>query len=127
MKRMKFLLKDKTYSITKSYGDEGKLVFELSLDPLDEIYKVHFPGNPVLPGAYMIQIARELAQEVIGVDAGISVIRSAKYLAPVFPDRTPSMIFEVSLSVTEAGMQWKGVFRDGLTVFCRLNILFKKG
>jgi len=44
----------------------------------------HFPGNPIIPGAVLLD---EVLQAMVGTDGGMeqSVIRSAKFLQPVRP------------------------------------------
>jgi 3-hydroxyacyl-[acyl-carrier-protein] dehydratase len=43
----------------------------------------HFPGNPIIPGAVLLD---EVLQAIAGdEDVGPSVIRSAKFLRPVRP------------------------------------------
>jgi 3-hydroxyacyl-[acyl-carrier-protein] dehydratase len=43
--------------------------------------KGHFPGNPIIPGAFLLD---EVIKEVIG-DGGTVMIQSAKFFRPVRP------------------------------------------
>ena len=42
----------------------------------------HFPGNPIIPGAVLLD---EIVQAIAGSAAGDITIRSAKFLTPVRP------------------------------------------
>jgi 3-hydroxyacyl-[acyl-carrier-protein] dehydratase len=41
-------------------GDSNKLSVIIRLNPAHEIFKGHFPGNPLLPGVCVVQILKEI-------------------------------------------------------------------
>ena len=41
-------------------GDSNKLSAMIRLNPSHEIFKGHFPGNPILPGVCVVQILKEI-------------------------------------------------------------------
>ncbi len=59
----------------------GRLTFQASLP----VFEGHFPGRPTLPGVYLIEAARTLAQRSLGCRLGILRVDSAKFRAPVGP------------------------------------------
>ena len=66
--------------------------FRLSLLEDCPVFKGHFPGFPVLPGASIIEIVRELASGMAGREICFSAMRSVKFMRMISP--------EDSLSVT---------------------------
>lgn len=57
----------------------------LSFDPGLAIFEGHFPGHPTVPGVYLVEAARALAQRSAGRPLGILRVDSAKFRAPLGP------------------------------------------
>ena len=49
------------------------------------IYQAHFPGNPITPGACIIQIAQELYEQLCGHSVEILEVKNAKFLKTITP------------------------------------------
>ncbi len=45
----------------------------------------HFPGNPVVPGAWLLQILKEALEQIKGMPLVISFASQVKFLQPVIP------------------------------------------
>jgi len=45
----------------------------------------HFPGNPIIPGAVLLDVTLRAVESGLGVSLASCHIRSAKFLAPVRP------------------------------------------
>ena len=116
-------LQDNLYHITAQTtlpeGEGGGAVYRLALHPDSAIYRAHFPGRPITPGACMIQIVEELARQYFA-DATLQVrsITNLKFLALLEPQHHPAV--EVVLSGTPALL--RVTFRDGSLLFARLTI-----
>lgn len=91
---------DGLYKINGTTGD-GYLV---GLDKENMIFKVHFEGNPVLPGACMIEIAKELIELKINEKVKISNIRNLRFFDVVKPTSNNEIIFSFDTKVTENEM-----------------------
>lgn len=63
-----------------------------------EIYRAHFPGSPITPGVCIIQMAVEIFEELSGRKLQITEIRDAKFLSPVVPGISGSLLFEYDSS-----------------------------
>ena len=116
-------LQDNLYHITAQTtlpeGEGGGAVYRLALHPDSAIYRAHFPGRPITPGACMIQIVEELVRQYF-VDATLHVrsITNLKFLALLEPQHHPTV--EVVLSGTPSLL--RATFRDGSLLFARLTI-----
>lgn len=51
------------------------------------IFAGHFPGQPVVPGACLVQIAEELLRIQTGQKIRFNSVRNLKFRHPVLPDR----------------------------------------
>ena len=49
------------------------------------IYQAHFPGNPITPGACIIQIAQEMYEQSCGHSVEILEVKNAKFLKAMTP------------------------------------------
>ncbi len=86
----------KLYEITS--GHEAGL-FEVRLNPGHDIFRGHFPGNPVLPGVCSLMIVRECASRMAGVPLGYASVRESKFLAAITPEKR----LDVKLNLSKEG------------------------
>ena len=90
-------LLDAMYSIVSAEGQQ----LRLQLHPEHEIYRAHFPGNPITPGVCLVQIVAELAGRQLRRNLTLQRVVNLKFTAPVSPVETPQI--DVTLaSVSEA-------------------------
>ena len=53
------LLEDKYYKVTDGKTDGPNGIFRIQLLPDSDVYRGHFPGNPVCPGVCNIEMIKE--------------------------------------------------------------------
>ncbi len=87
------LLKNNLYSITAVAAD-GHASFGLRLNAECFIYKVHFPGEPITPGVCIVQIAKELLEELLGLKLEITLVKNVKFLSVLSPGQSPEVRFD---------------------------------
>jgi len=78
--------------------ENGYLV---KLDKENLIFKVHFEGSPVLPGACMVEIARELIELKINEKVKLSNIKNLRFVDVVVPTKNDEILFSFDIKVTE--------------------------
>ena len=71
------------------------------LDKENLIFKVHFEGSPVLPGACMVEIARELIELKINEKVKLSNIKNLRFVDVVVPTDNDEISFSFDTKVTE--------------------------
>jgi 3-hydroxyacyl-[acyl-carrier-protein] dehydratase len=54
----------------------------------DPTFAGHFPGRPILPGVFQLEMARLLAEEILDVSLAVREIIKAKFLWPIVPEQT---------------------------------------
>lgn len=62
------------------------------------IFKGHFPGNPVTPGVCMMQIIKELSQEILGSSLILKSSSNVKFMALINPEVNAKLRLELDLS-----------------------------
>ena len=102
----------------------GEASAVLVLNPDHAIFAGHFPGEPVVPGACLLQIVEELLSHILETDYRLVNARQIKFLTPIDPRRHPRIEavlqytldgpFEVSAALSAAGttfLKITGIFR----------------
>ncbi|MGK4568422.1 3-hydroxyacyl-ACP dehydratase [Flavobacterium sp. 3HN19-14] len=91
-----------------------------------EIFKGHFPGNPIMPGVCMMQIIKELTEGITKSDLVVQSLSNVKFMALINPFATPELRFD--LDITEDGdlIKVKNTSCFNETVALKLSIVYKK-
>lgn len=80
------LLKDRYYIIMKENRlDANNGVYLLSLLPQSDVYRGHFPNQPVCPGVCSIQMIRECVEMLTGCPLYIKTIKQCRFTALLTP------------------------------------------
>lgn len=77
---------------------EGKYNAVVKLNNQHDIFKGHFPGNPVTPGVCMMQIIKELSQEILGSSLFMISSSNVKFMALINPDVNSELSLELEIS-----------------------------
>ncbi len=97
------LLKD-FYTLKSLENNEGdKYTAHVVLNPAHDVFKGHFPGNPVTPGVCMMQIIKELTQEVTKTKLVMKNASNVKFMALINPEATPELKLELDIIQGEDG------------------------
>lgn len=67
--------------------------FLLRLHPDHVIYQAHFPGKPITPGVCIVQVGKELLEELMGCSLEITKVKNVKFLSVVSPVETVSLTY----------------------------------
>lgn len=89
------------------------------------VYKAHFPGNPITPGACMLREAGVLMQEKMGRPLYLKASKNIKYLSLLLPAEGKEVKFDFS-RVTESETECKAqvVIADESTVYTKMSLTF---
>lgn len=88
------------YQIVERQLESGSVL--IGLDKDNVVFKVHFQGNPVLPGACMVEIARELlADTILNRPLQIRRIVNLKFLRIVSPLEFTKIVYIFDIKESE--------------------------
>jgi len=73
------------FSIKERKVDGQDAIYRLSLNADHPIYHAHFQGNPITPGACIVQMAKELAEDFYATSFFIRQIKNVKFLSIINP------------------------------------------
>lgn len=111
-----------TQSITETEDGFEAIV---RCNPNHDVYKAHFPGNPITPGACMLQEAGVLMQEKKGRPMFLKMAKNIKYLSLLIPaeDKEAKFIFSrVVENETECKAQV--VIADEDNVYTKMSLTY---
>jgi 3-hydroxyacyl-[acyl-carrier-protein] dehydratase len=106
-------------------GNKFRVV--IRLNPDHDIFKGHFPGNPVLPGVCIIQILKEIVSRQIRMDVLIDRIISTRFLSMINPEADRVINFDLELQSGTENYQilCNTNIYSGTNVFCRYKGTFR--
>ena len=91
------------YTIVSSFMEADKIQAVLKINPEHEIFKGHFPGQPVVPGVCMMQIVKELLETVTGRPLRLHTGLDIKFLSVIDPRKNNTIHTETNYSVLATG------------------------
>lgn len=88
------------YSIRNIIHEGGIIRAEVFFDPGHAVFRSHFPGRPLVPGALTVRIAEVILEEVMKKSAVLIKARSIKFLAPVIPVADQPLSYTIQIPST---------------------------
>ena len=112
--------------ITQSITDtENGFTALLCCNPNHLIYQAHFPGNPITPGACLLQTAGEVLQRKIGRLLYLKSSKNIKYLNVLIPAEGKEVRFVFSnLVENETECKTQVVITDEAQVYTKMSLTF---
>jgi 3-hydroxyacyl-[acyl-carrier-protein] dehydratase len=91
------MLKGKFFTVQETKEDADGFIAKVLLNKEHDIYKGHFPGNPVVPGVCLVQIIKELVENNIGKRLNLKKADNIKFMNFVNPLENDILYFTLSL------------------------------
>lgn len=118
------MLKGNLYQISDLQFQDGIVGATIRLDAVHEIFKGHYPAHPVLPGACMLEMIKEVLSDAFGKPLIIKATQ-IKFLKMIDPRESGEIKLEIKLSDDEgaykanatlivagsAALKFQGVFQ----------------
>ena len=125
-------LKDSLYKITNSESripnieDGADILYEIRLDEKHFIYQAHFPNEPITPGVCIIQIAKELLEDILHQRLEIQTVKNVKFLSVISPTESPLITYHFSpISITKGGCKSQVTVSSKKGTFAKLSFICK--
>ncbi len=77
--------------------DDHNFKVQIELNPNHDIFEGHFPNNPITPGVCMIQIIKELTEDLTSEKLFLSKVSNVKFMATINPFTHP--ILDLNLNI----------------------------
>ncbi|WP_223609010.1 3-hydroxyacyl-ACP dehydratase [Chryseobacterium sp. OSA05B] len=107
-------------------GDHGSFTANIHLNKDHDIFKGHFPGNPVTPGVCMMQIVKELTEEFTSSKLFLKTASNVKFMAIINPFETPDLKLQLDITENEEDVKVKNITSFGETIALKMSVSYKK-
>ena len=107
-------------------AENGSFTANILLNKDHDIFKGHFPGNPVTPGVCMMQIIKELTEEFIGRKLFLKTASNVKFMAIINPFETPELKLILDVAENETDVKVKNTTSFGETIALKMSVNYTK-
>ncbi|MEE4257233.1 MAG: hypothetical protein V2I47_09355 [Bacteroidales bacterium] len=119
------MLLQSLYQISEFNSSGEEFSATISFNPDHDIFKGHFPGQPVVPGVCLIHIVKELANMISGKQMLLQKGNSVKFLQLIDPRKGPEVIIKGKYSgKDESGMTISATISNEEAAFFKFKGLF---
>jgi 3-hydroxyacyl-[acyl-carrier-protein] dehydratase len=90
------MLRGNLYTLQDFAPGDGAVTATVLLNAAHSIFEGHYPGQPVLPGACILQIVKEILALAIESDVILPISNNMKFLAMIDPTLMPNLEFKLT-------------------------------
>lgn len=122
------MLKDSLYTIQNISGEDNIIEAAIQLDGNHDVFKGHFPGQPILPGVCMLQMAKEILEIFFHNKMQLLKAEDIRFLAVVDPTQNKELRFVIQYDVSEIRsitVNAKIIKKDNV-VCCKIRAVFNQ-
>lgn len=121
------ILQDFYKILSEEKVSDSKYTITILVNEKHEVFKGHFPGNPIMPGVCMIQIIKELTESITKSSLMIQSLANVKFMALINPEATPELRLELDITTTEDNLvKVKNTTYFNDTTALKLSTVYKK-
>lgn len=91
------MLLNSYFSIKETKKNDEGYEFLIALNPNHQVYRGHFPGDPICPGVCSIQTIRECAESVLNRKLTISSVSQCRFLELLTPSKNIDLLVKIAL------------------------------
>lgn len=113
------------YSIVTFNAGEQEIQTTVKLNASHEVFKGHFPGNPVMPGVCMIQMIKELTEKHINKELFLTIASNVKFMAIINPEKNDTIQLKLTLTEDDDIIKVKNITSFDDTIALKLSATFK--
>jgi 3-hydroxyacyl-[acyl-carrier-protein] dehydratase len=92
---------DPLFRIIKMEHTEGSVKTILDINKSSEIFKGHFPDRPIVPGACMLQIVKEVVEITLGSTLMLKKANHLKFISMIEPATTDFIQLDISYKIID--------------------------
>ena len=121
------VLKDFYKVLSEEKTGDSKYTISILINEKHDVFKGHFPGNPIMPGVCMIQIIKELTESITKSTLIMQTLSNVKFMALINPEVNPELRLELDVVTTaEDLVKVKNTTYFNDTVALKLSNVYKK-
>jgi 3-hydroxyacyl-[acyl-carrier-protein] dehydratase len=113
------------FKILSTEHSESSIITILAVDADSDILKGHFPGQPVVPGACMLQTVKEILEDTFNASLRLIKADNIKFLNMITPDST-DLSMSISYQLLDNDIKVIAELAGEAVVFMKLQASFKR-
>ncbi|WP_379968102.1 3-hydroxyacyl-ACP dehydratase [Epilithonimonas sp. UC225_85] len=114
------------YELTSHESENNIFRAKITLNKDHDIFKGHFPGNPVTPGVCMMQIVKDLAEKFTDSKLFLKSASNVKFMAIINPFETPDLVLELDITEKDGDIKVKNTTTFGETIALKMSVNYTK-
>lgn len=111
------------FKILSADHSENSIIARLKVDAGSDIFNGHFPAQPVVPGACMLQTVKEILEDAFKTSLRMVKADNIKFLNRVTPD-TLDLILKISYTSMDGELKIAADLSSGEQLFMKLQAVF---
>jgi 3-hydroxyacyl-[acyl-carrier-protein] dehydratase len=120
------MLKDSFFTILSYAEAENGRTYRIALNGSHPIFRAHFAGNPIMPGACYVQLIKELTSDYFSRTFFTRIVRNMKFLHVINPLESPEISVQLVFSQPEdEHVSVSAVLNDGERVFSKSTFVLE--
>ncbi|MCW3082830.1 MAG: hydroxymyristoyl-ACP dehydratase [Bacteroidetes bacterium] len=120
------MLLNKFFKITDIQQAE-KYTVSIEMNPAHEVYKGHFPGNPIAPGVCLTQMVKETVEFITKKNLTMVTGDNLKFTAILNPEVNPTVTMILGIKTKDNGdLQADSVVSAETTTFFSIKASYKE-
>jgi len=116
---------DDFFSIGQWFTEGDDWGCSIKLNPEHIIYKAHFPGSPVTPGACVIEIATEILEKKYQTPLRLVAVTKARFKQVILPTDEPNFVFKIK-QIDNQQITTNVSVQSGEVLFAQLALTCKR-
>jgi len=113
-----------TISNLEKMTDNTGIKTVVTLNPMHDIFKGHFPEHPVLPGVCIVHIIKEILQKTYKKDLRLTKSDTIKFKRTVNPLENKILEIDIKIKSNENGISISSLVFSENTEFCSFRGTF---
>lgn len=120
------MLTDPIFKILSINSTEGLISAALEIDVDHEIFNGHFPEQPVVPGACMVQVVKDVLEKKLDAQLQLKIANNLKFLSLIDPKETTNLQLQLNYTTEDNLLKVNGelLFED--VVYFKFQGVFVK-
>jgi len=98
------MLKDDFFTISSIQKENNSFKIMLELNAMHKIFEGHFPGQPVVPGACMLQIVKEVTENILSKKMRLAKADNIKFLLLINPNEHRTLQMDLTFNISGDGI-----------------------
>lgn len=119
------MLTDPIFKILSINSTEGLISAALEIDINHEIFKGHFPEQPVVPGACMVQLVKDILEKRLSTSLQLKIANNLKFLELINPQAITHLQLQLAYIIEDELVKVNGDLTSEEVVYFKFQGIFE--